>query len=261
MAYPPLRDLPAGPPLHLEQPGRAKDLLGPFLLPARIARMEGALEARTLHLTAVLEHLHDPHNIGACVRTSDALGLQTLHIVHVLADPLTPPPAPPEGGPKVPRRSRFKLGRDVTRGSERWLDLRRHMASDSAISTLKSSGFAIAVTDIHGDRPVHGPQDVPLDRPLAVVFGNEHDGVSQAAREAADYRLLLPMRGFVESLNVSVAFAMLMGRLRERVEAELPQDVRALPAALKTRLLDAWVSDDIPHLDAVLRELAMRATR
>jgi tRNA (guanosine-2'-O-)-methyltransferase len=261
MTVRPLRDLPIGPPLHLEQTGRALAVLGPFLLPERIARMERALDARTLHLTAILENLHDPHNIGACVRTLDALGLQSLHIVHPLADPLAPPPAPPTGHPGVPRRSRFKLGRDVTRGSERWLDLPRHTASESALSALKSSGYAIAVTDIHGDRPVHGPHDIPLDRPLAVVFGNEHDGVSEAAREAADYRLLLPMRGFVESLNVSVAFAMLMGRLRERVDVEVPHAVRALPAELRARLLDAWVSDDIPHLPAVVRELAARASR
>jgi tRNA (guanosine-2'-O-)-methyltransferase len=252
-------DLPVGPPLHLEHPGRARALLGPQLLPERIARMERALETRTLHLTAVLEHLHDPHNIGACVRTMDALGLQRVDIVHVLADPMAPPPPPPAGGPGLPRRSRFKLGRDVTRGSERWLQLQRHVRSEDAIASLREAGYALAVTDIHGDRPVHGPLDVPLDRPLAVVFGNEHDGVTDAMREAADYRLLLPMRGFVESLNVSVALAMLMGRLRERVDAEIPSARSALPEDLRVRLLDRWILEDIPNLPLVLREHVRRA--
>jgi tRNA (guanosine-2'-O-)-methyltransferase len=252
-------DVPSGPPLHLEQVGRARALLEPFLLPERVLRMERALDARSLYLTAVLEHLHDPHNIGACVRTMDALGLQRVHIVHPLADPLAPPPPPPAGGPGVPRRSRFKLGRDVTRGSERWLQLQRNVRSEDALAALRAEGYAIAVTDIHGDRPVHGPLDLPLDRPVAVVFGNEHDGVSDAMRAAADYRLLLPMRGFVESLNVSVALAMLMGRLRERVDAEVSPERRALPAELRARLLDRWILDDIPNLPLVLRELARRA--
>ena len=253
-----LPDVPTGPPLHLEQVGRARALLGEFLLPERIARMEQALDARTLYLTAVLEHLHDPHNIGACVRTMDALGLHRAGIVHPLADPLAPPP-PPAGGPGVPRRSRFKLGRDVTRGSERWLQLQRNVRSEDALAELRADGYAIAVTDIHGDRPVHGPADLPLDRPVAVIFGNEHDGVSDVMREAADYRLLLPMRGFVESLNVSVALAMLMGRLRERVDAEVEPERRALPQALRAHILDRWVLDDIPNLPVVLRELARRA--
>ena len=245
----PLRDLPHGPPLHLERPGRALELLGPFLLPERVARMQRALAMRTAHTTIVLEHLHDPHNIGACIRTLDALGLQDLHVIR---QPVIQP------GAAYPEP--LKLGRDVTRGSERWLDVHTYDHGADAFAALKNAGYAIAVTDIHGDRPSHAPTDVPLDRPLAVVFGNEHEGVSEAAREAADMRLLLPMHGFVESLNVSVAVAMIMGRLRERVDCEIPAEIRNLPTERSNRILDRWICNDIPNLRVVVRELQARTS-
>jgi tRNA (guanosine-2'-O-)-methyltransferase len=243
-----LRDLPEGPPLSLELPGRALELLSPFVRPERIARMESALAARTAHLVPVLEHLHDPHNVGACLRTMDALGI---HEVHVIRQPAPPPP--PGQWPEP-----LKLGRDITRGCEKWLEL--HVTDDAAatFAELAARGFRIAVTDIHGDRPAYSPLDVPLDRPLAVVFGNEHEGVSEAARAAADCRLLMPMHGFVESLNVSVATALIMARLRERVDDEVSAATRGLAAERLVRTLDAWICNEIPRLRAVLRELAAR---
>lgn len=243
-----LRDLPEGPPLSLEIPGRATELLSPFVLPERIARMEAALAARTAHLVPVLEHLHDPHNIGACLRTMDALGV---HEVHVVRQPAPPPP--PGQWPEP-----LKLGRDITRGCEKWLEVHVHDDGTRAFAALAERGFRIAVTDIHGDRPAYSPLDVPLDKPLAIVFGNEHDGVSEAARVAADCRLLMPMHGFVESLNVSVAAALIVARLRERVDSEVSAATSALTSERRTQTLDTWICNEIAHLRAVLRELATR---
>jgi len=243
------RDLPSGPPLHLDVPGRALEVLGPFVLPERIARMNLALDARTTYVAPVLEHLHDPHNIGACVRTMDALGL---HEFHVIKQP--PGPVIDDG-----RQNRMRLGRDITRGSEKWLDMHIYDDPATAYKALKARGFRIAVTDIHGDRPAYTPLTVPLDQPLAVVFGNEHEGVTQLARDAADMRLMLPMHGFVESLNVSVATALIMGRLRERVDCEIAAEQRALTAELRTATLDAWICGEVQNLRVVLRALATRA--
>ncbi|MGM0575094.1 MAG: TrmH family RNA methyltransferase [Myxococcota bacterium] len=232
--------LPEGPPLHLERPGRAAELLAPFLRPERLARLREVLGRRTRHLTALVEHVHDPHNLAACVRSSDAFGIQDLHVV-------------PKPG------SSTRLARDITRGTQRWLTIHRHADTGAAVRRLREAGYRIAATDLGGEEPPIPLPDLPVDTPVCIAFGNEHEGISPALRRLADVRVHIPMHGFVESLNVSVAFALAVSRLRDAVDATVGGEARLTPEEQR-RVLDRWVVEDVPRARAVLGEIARRST-
>lgn len=234
--------------------------LTPHLTSLRLARMRAVLAQRTRHLTALLEHLYDPHNLAACARTAEGLGLQDLHVV----------PHPPHRNPSRPARDPAQtmgdlglpdpdldelsdpadLARAVSGRAERWLDLHEHRDIETAIAHLKTTGHLVVATALSPD--AHPITDLPLDRPVTVLFGNERDGVSPRALALADARVVFPMRGFAQSFNVSVAFSLIMGQLRTRLDAELPPSVWSIPTAHQTTLLARWLETSIPHSSAIL---------
>jgi len=231
--------LPPGPPLHLERPGACARHLLPFIAPRRVARMHAVLAYRTRHLTALVEHVHDPHNVAACVRSCDAFGIQDLHVV-------------PEPG-----ASRLRVGRDVSRGTDRWLTIHYHDSTDDAVDALHAAGYTIAATDLDDSAPPVALPEVSVATPLCVAFGNEHDGISETLRRRADARVRIPMVGFVESLNISVAFAVAMSHLRLRLDAERG-GAGDLAEVAKSALLDRWIFADVPRAGEVLAVVAER---
>src|SRR5688572_10681295 len=112
----------------------------------RHQRLHDALQRRIGHVRCAIEAVHHRHNVSAILRTCDAMGLQTVHLV--------------EG--------HFVPSKGTARGAERWLDLPRHPTPEEAIAALRSDGFAIWVADF-ADPPVP-PEDVPLDRPVCLWF-------------------------------------------------------------------------------------------
>ncbi|HJL18181.1 MAG TPA: RNA methyltransferase [Sandaracinaceae bacterium LLY-WYZ-13_1] len=160
------------------------EVLAPLVTPRRIARMDAVIARRTRSLVPVLEDLADPHNGAAVMRSADAFGC---HEVHVVED-----------------RHPFLVSHRVTRGTHRWLDLVRHGSIEACLAHLKSQGYRVFVAAMDGD---HTPEQLAAVERASVVFGNEHKGVSEAVRRAADGTYAIPMEGFVESLNVSVASA------------------------------------------------------
>lgn len=231
--------------------------LTPHLTPNRLARMRAVLAQRTRHLTAVLEHLYDPHNLAACARTAEGLGLQDLHIVpHPPHRPTARPARDPAltmgdlGDPDLDPDALTDVARAVSGRAERWLDLHEHPDIETTIAHLKSTGHLVVATALSADsRPL---SDLPLDRPVAVLFGNERDGVSPRALSLADARVVFPMRGFAQSFNVSVAFSLIMGQLRTRLDAELSPSIWSIPPAHQTTLLARWLESSIPHAAAIL---------
>lgn len=231
--------LPIGPPLHLERPGQTARHLEPFVLPKRLERLREVLGQRTRHLTVLLELLHDPHNMSACLRSCEAFGLQDLHVV----------PQPETG---------LELNPEVTTGSERWLSIHRHATTSAALDHLRAAGYRILATTVTREPPVCPLGAVDVETPLCVAFGNERDGVSAELTAGADATMQIPMHGFVESLNVSVAFAVTIHELRRRLDAALgPAHLLALPE--RHALLDRWMIREVPRASLVLAELARRA--
>ena len=231
--------LPLGPPLHLERPGRAVELLRPFLTPERLSRLESVLSMRTRHLTVLTDSLHDEHNIAACVRSCEAFGLQDLHVI------------PQE------QIKRKKLSIMVSTGSHKWVSMTRHADGHAAADALEAAGYRLVVT-VPPDQGASTPLDaLDVTRPIALVFGNERDGVSEALHTRAAERVHIPMSGFVESLNVSVACAITLCRLRAKMDTEVGE-AALLTAEERRSLLDLWVARDVPRVADVANELIRR---
>jgi tRNA (guanosine-2'-O-)-methyltransferase len=159
------------------------EALSPTVLPGRLERIRAVAHRRTRDVVPVLENLHDPHNASAVLRTSDAFGIQDVAMVR--------------------EDNEFLAANRVAQGTHRWLDL--HLFSEPAecAEWLKKRGHRILVAKMDGNV---GPETLG-DGKVAVVFGNEHRGVSSSMAALADDTYAIPMMGFVESLNVSVAAA------------------------------------------------------
>lgn len=200
--------------LSLEEADKIVTALEPYVSEARRTRIAEALATRTRDVTIVLEDVSSEHNASAVLRTAEALGVLEVHI--------------------VPRGSPFKLSRKVSLGTHKWLDLVRHESAADAYGKLKARGFSVWASDVHGEAVTL--DELPNEGPIALVFGNEHAGLTREAVEAADGRFRIPMTGFVESLNISVAAAIttytVLSRRRaaSTVRGLAPDDMRRLRA-------------------------------
>lgn len=207
------------------------EALAPLLTPERIARIDAVLAARLASVVPLVEDTYDPHNAAAAIRTTEALGLGELHVI--------------EPG------ARFSVAGGVTRGSHRWLELRRWPRAEDAVAALHGRGFRVYAT-LPG--APHSIEDVDVTRPIAVAFGNEHDGLSAAAVAACDGALGVPMFGFTESFNLSVTVALAMSRIAARRRAAIgaPGD---LPDARRRELRARWFALKIRGAPGILERL------
>lgn len=167
----------------------------------RLQRIEEVVENRTDGLVIVLDSIADPHNSSAVLRSADAFGVQTVHV--------------------IVGEQGFRASRGVSKGTHRWLDVVHHQSAEACARRLKGDGYAIYVASMGADTTLQDLHEVPR---LAVVFGHEHRGVSSAMRGLADGTFSIPMRGFVESLNVSVAAAITMHALAGDPRPRLGRD-------------------------------------
>ena len=207
-------------------------LLSSFLTEARRARFEEVLNERMHWVTAVTEDLYDPHNISAVLRSCDGFGLQTAHIIEV--------------------NNPYRVSPGVAKGAAKWLDIERHQNTTDALRALKSRGFAVCCTTPHTDDTT--PEDLPIDRPVALVFGSEGPGISEEARAEADYFVRIPMFGFTESYNISVAAALTLQTVtrRGRCASEIPW--RVSPSD-HPRILGDWASRTVKDAEGLLQRL------
>ncbi len=209
--------------------------LEPMLTPERIARIDQVLANRLTSLTVAVEDTYDPHNAAATIRTSEALGLHELHVVE----------------PEL----RFSAAKGVTRGAHRWIDLHRWPDAGAAVAALHARGFRVFATQPDAPASI---ADVDVGSPIAVMFGNEHDGLSPAAVAACDGALSVPMFGFTESFNLSVTVALATSTLaaRRRAYINAPGD---LPTELRDHLRARWFALRIRGVVGVVDRMLGRA--
>lgn len=202
-----LFDAHGPPPLpsHLA-PGEVIRAMEQRLTPERVRRIREVAASRTLAIAPVLDRVHDPHNASAIMRSADAFGIQRLHL--------------------IAEHGAFLANQKVAKGTERWLDLIRYESPAQTVEALRLDGYRVYVAAMDG---THRPETLSGegDR-IAVVFGNEHRGVSPEFRDLADGSFAIPMLGFVESLNVSVAAAITLYTLRQRLYQPLSDEERAI---------------------------------
>lgn len=204
--------------------GIVEDLYNKTLTKERWARMESVCKLRTASLTCVLENIYDSGNTAAVLRSAEAFGM--LEVFHVLS----------ATGQKFSQR--------VTKGADKWLLQHKFRDSTECFQKVRQRGFQLVVTDL-------GPGTIPIDqvdfsRPSAIVFGNERSGVSQVAKEMADVRMTIPMLGFVESFNISVAASLCFFEARRQRRERW--GLEELTAAEQRQLLVRYAVESHPSL-------------
>lgn len=163
----------------------------------RTAKVEKVLRARQDSLMVVLENIHDPHNVSAIFRTCDAVGVPKVSLVYNV-----------EQFPKIGKKS--------SASAFKWVEREKYKSIEECYTELRSSGFKIYASALNENSV--NLFDLNLTGKAAIVLGNEHRGVSVEAAEAADETFMIPMFGMVQSLNVSVAAAVVLYEaLRQRL--------------------------------------------
>lgn len=167
------------------------DALAPHLGDERRAKIDRVAASRLGGLVVVLENLHDPHNGGAALRSCEAVGVREVRIVG----------------------ASFRFSERVTQGCDKWLDLPRDETIERCVADLKARGYRLYAA-VPGAAVALDELDAVT--PAAFLIGNERDGLSPAARAACDVEFAIPMRGFSQSLNLSVATALCVYTHAER---------------------------------------------
>ena len=195
------------------------------LLPRRFERLRSVLNQRMADLTVLVEHVEKPHNLSAILRSCDAVGVLEAHAVSFSGRPRT-----------------FN---STAQGSQRWVPLHDHADIGSAISHLKQQGFRLFGTNLSVDARDY--RECDFTGPCAFVLGAEKWGLTEEATALMDQAVYIPMRGMVQSLNVSVATAtLLFEALRQRQVAGLaPQNGEGIPAGDYDTLLFEWCYPEV----------------
>jgi len=190
------------------------------LLPRRFERLKAVLNGRMADLTVVLEEVEKPHNLSAILRSCDAVGVLEAHVVSLKGRPRT-----------------FN---NTAQGSQKWVPLRDHSSIEAGFGQLRQRGFRLYGTHLGVEAVDYRHCD--FTGPTAFVLGAEKWGLTEAATTGVDQALFIPMGGMVQSLNVSVAAAVLLFEaLRQRQAAGLvPLAGEGLAPELYGRTLFEW---------------------
>jgi tRNA (guanosine-2'-O-)-methyltransferase len=217
------------------------EILSQFLLPERIERLENALANRTNQLTVVLDRVRNYHNVSAVVRSSDAFGLSTVHMVGKY----------------------FEYASGISLGAEKWTNIKRYSSPEDAITTMKAEGYAMVVLQPEnfavpvGKIAPMSVSELPFNEKLALVFGNEKRGVDPLFQKEAKYFAYIPMYGFVESLNISVACAITL--FCSTIAKSAPtKRTQGLSEQEAKELKSHWLKQDVKNSEIILREVERR---
>lgn len=166
------------------------EAVAPVLMEERKERLKRVVRNRSYSVCLVVEGLCDFGNVSATFRSADALGLQSVHVV------------------SCDSSKRYRENRHVSMGAEKWLDIELWNSPKECFKVLKSRGYRIATTHVGMDAV--SIYDMDWSRPTAIVVGNENRGISDEALELSDLHCSIPMKGMVDSFNVSVAAGIVM---------------------------------------------------
>lgn len=161
-----------------------------FMTPERTEKFKRVADARQGNLTVVLENVHDAHNIGAVLRTCDSVGVSEIYVLYTdenLSD------------------ENIKLGKRSSAGARKWVRVNHYTDVDLCFKDIRKKYKKVYAT--HLSKDASGLYDLDLTESVALLFGNERDGVSEAALNYVDGNFIIPQVGMVESLNISVACA------------------------------------------------------
>ena len=163
----------------------------------RLNRLVEVLKHRQPDMTIVMENIHDPHNVSAVMRSCDAAGVMEVQLIYTEED--------------FP-----DIGKKSSASAKKWVELRRFKNVKDCYKKLHEEGFSIFAT--HLEEKAKSLFEFDMTKKVAIVVGNEHKGVSVEAARLADGILQIPMFGMIQSLNVSVATAVILFEaVRQRI--------------------------------------------
>jgi tRNA (guanosine-2'-O-)-methyltransferase len=195
------------------------------LLPRRYERLRAVLDRRMGDLTVLLEHVDKPHNLSAILRSCDAVGVLEAHAVCL--------------------KGRLPTFNSTALGSQKWVPLRQHERTVEAIESLRCRGFRVLGTHLAAQAVDY--RECDFTGPTAFVLGAEKWGLSEAAAAAIDQAIVIPMQGMVQSLNVSVAAAILLFEaLRQRqAKGRVPTAGEGMPPERYRNQLFEWAYPEV----------------
>ena len=184
------------------------------MTPERYQRIREMLAKRQTDLTVCLENVHKPHNVSAVVRTCDAIGIHKVHAVW---------------------ENQYRVRSGTAMGSQQWVNVDTHENVTDAIGALKAQNMQVLVTHL-SDKAVDF-RDIDYTKPTAILFGQEKYGVTDEAIAMCDQDIVIPMVGMVQSLNVSVAAALVLYEAQRQRQIAGMYDVQHLPEEECQRML------------------------
>lgn len=210
------------------------ELLSPNLTPARSKLIDQVLKKRTRHFTIVIEDIFQDHNAGAIVRTCDCMGVQDVHIIE--------------------RYNTFKPSVRISKGALKWVDSHFYTEQEGGtiecIQSLKKQGYQIIATSPHEQDC--STDDFDITQKSAFFLGAEKKGVSQTVLTHADGFVRIPMYGFTESYNVSVACALLLQTLTQKMRQDPTLEWQLGKEEYNAKKLE-WITKSIPNGEKMMQ--------
>ena len=200
-----------------------------FITEERKERFLQVISARTNHFTVAMEDVFQMHNTSAVVRTCEVFGVQQAHSI--------------EG------RFGKRLDAKIAMGAQKWVDVFRYNDTQSCIDALRAQGYQIVATTPHKD--AYFLNDFDISKKTAFFFGTEKEGLSQQVLSQADTYLKIPMVGFTESLNISVAVAIVLQQLTDKLRRS--QVAWQLTDEERLSTLINWTKKSIRNVKDVLK--------
>lgn len=199
-----------------------------IISPERKERFIDILENRTNFITVAIEDVFQMHNTSAVVRSCDAFGVQTAHLIE--------------------SKYSERLDKNIAMGAEQWVDTPRYATTAECVDALREKGYKIIATSPHTDSFLL--DDFVIDEKIALFFGTERSGLSEEVLDKADGYVKVPMVGFSESLNISVSAAVILQDLTVKLKKTNFQWQLSEDEKLRIRL--DWTKKSIKSIDAIL---------
>lgn len=194
------------------------------MTPERKERLLAVLVKRRADITVVLENVFDPHNISAVMRTCDAVGVQEIYVLNTRIPP------------------HRKWGSKSSSSASKWLTIHQFTDVQPCFKMLRNKYSRILTTHLSSDATsLHNIDFLPS---IALVFGNEHEGVSEEIRQMADGNFIIPQVGIIKSLNISVACAVTLYEAFRQKKLAGQYDNRSLSDEHFKSLFSAWGSPE-----------------
>ena len=206
------------------------EYLETFLTRRRQDLFKQVLDERTRFLTVAIEDVGHLHNTSAVMRSCDAFGVQDIHVIEELKGK--------------------RIDREIAMGAQKWTSVKRYDSTKNALAKLKSEGYQIVATTPH--HTAHKLEDFKLDKPTALFFGSEKDGLTETVIEAADEYIYIPTFGFTQSLNISVCAAILLQELTQRLRNS-SLDWKLKPKDIE-EIKTLWLNRNLKDYDALVAQ-------